>query len=298
MLRDDADAYLTYCAATSWSPQTVASNRSRLNCIVRWLRARGVRRWADVTAADLDAFMLDLIDDGLSFGTRNNYAWILRCLGDWLATRGRVLVNPAADLDIMEEGEEPLPPAPLSEEQVRMLFELLPSATVIDLRNRLHVELLYGCALRSSESIHLAVPDLDFGERTVFVRGGKGDKDRMVPMMRGVLSAAKDYLAVRRELLRGPDHGILLLGPDGRRVHKKVIGRLLDRISKVLGVHVHPHLLRHSFAVHLLRNDVDVRIIQELLGHAKLDTTKIYLRLVPGDLRKEYDKAMPPIAVW
>ncbi len=297
MLRDDVDTYITYCAATTWAPRTVGSNRPRLYRIVRWLRSRGIRRWADLTAADLDAFMLDLIDEGLAYGTRNNYAWLLRTFGDWLAQRGRVLSNPALDLTVLDEDEGPLPPAPLSEENVRRLFEILPSSDPVDLRNRLHVELLYGCALRSAESVDLAVADLDLGERTVFVRHGKGDKDRYVPMMRGVLSAAKDYLAVRRELLRGPDHGMLLIGKNGLRLNQKVIGRVLDRVSKILGVHVHPHLLRHSFAVHLLRNGVDVRIIQELLGHAQLDTTKVYLRLVPGHLREDYDKAMPPIAV-
>jgi site-specific recombinase XerD len=297
MLRDDVDTYITCCAATTWTSRTVASNRPRLYRIVRWLRDRGIRRWADLTAADLDAFLLDLIAEGLAYGTRNNYASLLRSFGDWLAQRGRVLTNPAADLDVMEDGEEPLPPAPLSEEHVRTLFELLPSATVIDLRNRLHVELLYGCALRLSESLNLSVHDLDLSERTVFVRAGKGDKDRIVPMMRGVLSAAKDYLAVRRELLRGPDPGVLLLGMNGQRLDDKVIQRLLARLSGILGVHVHPHLLRHSFAVHLLRGGVDVRIIQELLGHAQLDTTKVYLRLVPGDLREAYDKAMPMIDV-
>jgi integrase/recombinase XerC len=295
MLRDDVDAYVTYCAATSWAPRTVKSNHPRLNRMVRWLRHRGIRRWADVMAADLDALMLDLIDEGLAYGTRNNYAWLLRTFGDWLAQRGRVLTNPASDLDVMEDDEAPLLPAPLSEEQVRLLFELMPSATAIDLRNRLHAELLYGCALRLTETLHLNV--LDLGERTVFVRGGKGDKDRVVPMMRGVLSSVKDYLAVRRELLRGPDHGILLLGRNGQRLEQKVIGRVMARVSKILGIHVHPHLLRHSLAVHLLRNNVDVRIIQEILGHAQLDTTKVYLRLVPGDLREDYDKAMPPIAV-
>nr|MBA3710776.1 tyrosine-type recombinase/integrase [Planctomycetota bacterium] len=291
--------YIASCAATTWAPRTVASNRPRLYRVVRWLRSRGIRRWANLTAADLDAFLLDLVEEGLAYGTRNNYAVMLRSFGDWLTTRGRVLSNPAADLAVLEEDEGTLPPAPLSEEQVRRLFEILSSgdADAVGYRTRLHAELLYGCALRSAEAVNLAVTDLDFAERIVLVRGGKGDKDRMVPMMRGVLSAAKDYLAVRRELLRGPDTGILLIGRNGQRLNQKVIGRVLDRVSRILGVHVYPHLLRHSLPVHLLRNGVDVRVIQEILGHAQLDTTQIYLRLVPGHLREDYDKAMPPIAV-
>jgi site-specific recombinase XerD len=297
MLVDDVTTYIAYHAATDWSPATTKSARPAFLKIVRWLRRRGIERWADLTSADLDAFMLDLVDEGRAYGTRNNYAWRLKVFGDWLVERGLALSNPARDLVVLENDEMPLPPAPLSEEQVGALMEMLPGSDVIDLRNRLHVELMYGCALRLSESLDLRIDDLDFAERTVFVHGGKGNKDRLVPMMRGVISAAKDYLAVRRELLRGPDHGLLLLGKNGKRLHIAVIGRLLDRLAKILGVHVHPHLLRHSFAVHLLRKNVDVRVIQVLLGHAQLDTTKVYLRLVPGQLREDYDKAMPPIAV-
>jgi integrase/recombinase XerD len=112
-----------------------------------------------------------------------------------------------------------------------------------------------------SESINLDVKDLDLGKRTVLVRGGKGDKDRQVPMMRGVLTAVKDYLAVRRELLKGPDTGILLLSERGTRLEKKVVGRVLHRLGRHLGVRIHLHLLRHSVAVRLLRRGVDVRII-------------------------------------
>ncbi|MBA3707851.1 MAG: tyrosine-type recombinase/integrase [Planctomycetes bacterium] len=289
--------YITYRTATDWSPATVKSARPTLMKMARWLIRHDIHRWADVTPADLDAFLLDLIDEGLAYGTRNNYAVMIHIFCDWLVQRGKVLSNPAVDLVVLEGDERPLPPPPLSEEQVRYLFEMLQPGDVIDCRNRLHAELLYGCALRLSESLNLTIDDLDFAQRTVSVRGGKGNKDRMVPMLSGVIAAATDYLAIRRELLCGPDHGLLLLGKNGQRLDYKVIQRLLARLGNFLGARVHPHLLRHSLAVHLLRNKVDVRVIQVILGHAQLDTTKVYLRLVPGHLREDYDKAMPPIAV-
>ncbi|MBA3708269.1 MAG: tyrosine-type recombinase/integrase [Planctomycetes bacterium] len=298
MLYEDMETYIAHCATTRWSPAMVRTTTYRMQPFLRWLTERGFVRWADISSHDLDAFMGDLLDKGLVRGTRRNYAWVIRELFAWLARRGRVLVDPALDLhEVIVEGDEPLLPAPLSEDEVARIFDLLPSRTATDLRNRLHIELLYGCALRLSESVDLDVSDLDLRERTVLVRGGKGDKDRCVPMMRGVLAATKDYLAVRRLLVQGPDHGALLLGRHGERLHKKIIANLLGRISKLLGKRVHPHLLRHSLAVHLLRNNVDIRVIQEILGHANLDTTKTYLRLVPGHLREDYDKAMPPIAV-
>jgi site-specific recombinase XerC len=296
-MRADLDAYTAYRAATDWSPATCRSAGQNLGLFLRWLTAQGVTCWADLTPAHLDAYQMDLLDRGLAYGTRINRVWLVRGLCAWLARRGRVLVDPARHLDATDTGDEPLPPAPLSEEQVTQLFDLLPRRDAVDLRTRLHVELLYGCALRLSESINLDVTDLDLAERSVLVRGGKGNKDRRVPMMRGVLLAAHDYLAVRRELLRGPDTGVLLLSDAGQRLEQRVIGRVLARLGRRIGAHIHPHLLRHSLAVHLLRRGVDIRIIQEILGHSSLDTTKVYLRLVPGHLREDYDKAMPPIAV-
>lgn len=296
-MQDDLNTYIAHRSASDWSKTTLDSNVASLHRILSWLEKKGAKRWADVTPSILDAYQQELLDRGLAYGTRINHVWLVKGLFEWLTKRGKVLVNPAMDLGSLENGEEPLPPSPLSEEQITQLFDLLPRRDAVDLRTRLHVELLYGCALRLSESLNLDVSDLDLHERTVLVRAGKGNKDRKVPMMRGALSAAKDYLAVRRELLRGPDHGALLLAETGKRLEEKVIGRVLRRLGKKIGAYIHPHLLRHSFAVHLLRRGVDVRIIQEILGHSSLDTTKIYLRLVPGHLREDYDKAMPPIAV-
>lgn len=297
MQQQDLDTYLAYRAATDWSPATVSSKRYAMQRILDWLRSQNLRHWADATPAHLDAFMQHLLDDGLAYGTRVNYAWLVHGLFAWLAQRGKILVNPARHLEAFDDGEDPLLPAPLSEEQVTRIFDLLPRRDPTDLRTRLHVELLYGCALRLSESINLDVTDLDLGERTVLVRGGKGNKDRRVPMMRGVLSAANDYLAVRRDMLRGPDEGILLLSETGKRLEKRIIGRVLTRLSKIIGVHMYPHLLRHSWAVHSLRQGIDIHVIQEILGHAQLSSTCVYLRLVPGHLREDYDKAFPPIAV-
>lgn len=297
MLNDEIDAYLTHCRVQGLAPDSCEQYALRLHRLRGWLQAKGYRRWVSVQPADLDAYMLGLVAEGLKKSTRRGFASTIREFCIWLAERGKVLVNPARDLPLPDDGEEDLPPAPLSEDEIARLFERLPRKSPADLRNRLHLELLYGCALRMAESIHLDVSDLDLRARTVLVRNGKMGKDRTLPMMRGVLSAAKDYLAVRRDLLKGPDHGALLLGPSGQRVVMVTFQQWLRRVGKGLGLRLHPHLLRHSIAVHLLRGGADIRHVQEFLGHACLETTKIYLRLVPGHLREDYDQAMPEIAV-
>jgi site-specific recombinase XerD len=124
-----------------------------------------------------------------------------------------------------------------------------------------------------------------------------GGKRRVLPIGTGVLVAAQAYLAVRRELVHGVDRGALLLTERGTRLGVRRLQVLLRRLSQVVGFYVHLHLLRHSLAVHLLRRGLDIRYIQEFLGHAELNTTKVYLRMVPGYLREEYDRAMPVIVV-
>jgi len=290
---DDLDFHLSTHAATDWSPATVRARRSVLVALVRYLHRHGRRRWADVTAADLDGHLLHLQARGLARISRDHHAWAIRVLFGWLTTTGKVLSNAALDLAVLDDDEIPLPPPPLTQEQVVAVFAALPAHTVVHLRNRLIVDLLYSCALRRQEMIDLDVTDLDLCERTVHVKAGLSDHPRLIPMMGGVYAAANDYLALRRELLAGPDHGALLLGERGRRLHPLAPGRLLQAVSAEVGFRVHPHLLRHSIAVHLLRAGTDIRTIQALLGHADIDTTAIYLRLVPGHLREDYDAAMP-----
>ena len=115
----------------------------------------------------------------------------------------------------------------------------------------------------------------------------------------GALGALRDYHAVRRHLVVGPDRGALFLTNRGERIGPFVVQHVLTDLSKRAGLprRVHPHLLRHSIAVAMLRGGADIRHVQALLGHASIETTKIYLRMVPGHLREEYDKAMPTIAV-
>jgi integrase/recombinase XerD len=296
-LADQLDAYLARRAAGSFRPATVKIQRQVLGRFVAWLTVRGHHRWTTVTAAQVDGFLLHLADAGWQASSRTTAANALRRFGAWLVEAGAVLRNPAADLRLPEPDEDPLPPAPLSEEQVAAVFASVGRASVVDLRTRLHLELLYSCALRNAEAVGLDVPDLDLEARTVLVRDGKGGKARLVPLLASTRAAAADYLALRRELLRGPDHGALLLGVSGRRLPPCTMQGHLRGLSWTIGFRVFPHLLRHSIAVHLLRRGADIRHIQQFLGHEDLETTKVYLRLVPGQLREDYDRAMPVFPV-
>lgn len=295
---NDAIAAITAAKeAAGNQPRTVSANHRRLQQLGVFLAKRGISSVADVTAADLDAAFVSHAQRGLRQTTRLVYASTVREFFRCCQDRGWILRNPAVDLPIPDDGDLPLPEQPLDEAEVAELLASLPRRDVVDLRNRAHIELLYGCALRLAESVRLDLTDLDFSRCTLQVRAGKGGYDRTIPMMPGTMGAVQDYLAVRRTLLRGPDVGVLLLDRHGRRIREDLLPGILRRLGRKRGRRLHPHLFRHSIAVHLLRGGADIRHVQQFLGHASVETTKIYLRLVPGHLREEYDRAMPAIAV-
>ena len=279
--------------------RTIAGYQKTLRKVSDLLHRRGVIHVADVTPDDLDAIMLGMAAAGLKHTTRFHHASVLREFFRILQERGLVLRNPALDLPVPDDKDGELPPAPLEEGEVAVLLAAAGCCDVIELRNRAHLHLLYGCALRLSESLALNVGDIDFGQRTVFVRAGKGNRDRFVPLMKGVAGALKDYLSLRRQLLKGPDTGVLLMNNRGNRLGEYMIRAVLDDLAVRCGFgrKLHPHLLRHSLAVHFLRGGADIREVQAFLGHSSVETTKVYLRMVPGHLRDAYDAAMPDIAV-
>jgi site-specific recombinase XerD len=268
--------------------------------LARFLKGRGKRNVTDIQPQDLDQYMAVIFEAGVQMSTRQARASVIRAFFRWLTENGRLLSNPARDIAMPANDDDvPLAEPPLEEAEVAELIDGLPRRHAVDLRNRLHLELLYGCGLRIGESVALDLRDIDLDARTVRVRG-KGNKERILPLMRGVVAALRDYLALRRSLLKGPDHGALLLDNRGRRLKASAFRDWLDVLNRRRGPgkpYLHPHLFRHSIAVHLLRGGADIRHIQEFLGHAKLDVTKRYLRLVPGRLKEDYDKAMPEIAV-
>ena len=216
-----------------------------------------------------------------------------------LHERGVIVRNPARVLPTIGDDEIELLPAPLNEAEVLALLDAMPRHDATDLRDRAQAELLYGCALRLGESLALDVTDVDFDRRLVVVRSGKGGRYREVPLMRGTALVVGDYLNMRRDLVRGPDSGALLLSNRGGRVHEAPIRVALRKAARAIGITrpIFPHLLRHSLAVHLLRGGSDLRIVQAWLGHASIETTRQYLRLLPGHLREVYDRAMPTVAV-
>ncbi|WP_297521148.1 site-specific tyrosine recombinase/integron integrase [Thermococcus sp.] len=177
-------------------------------------------------------------------------------------------------------------PKALTREEVKRLLSVIPPTRK---RDRLIVLLLYGAGLRVSELCNLKRKDVDIERNLIVVRGGKGAKDRVVPIPAFLSDAIGDYLKTRE------DDSEYLIVEDRRRnkdrLSTKTVWHLLKKYGERAGVEVTPHKLRHSFATHMLENGVDIRAIQELLGHSNLSTTQIYTKVTVEHLRKAQEKA-------
>lgn len=174
-------------------------------------------------------------------------------------------------------------------DQMEQLLNSPDNTTFLGKRDQLLLELLYGSGLRVSELVGLNRQDIDMDNGLMRVRG-KGSKERIVPLTHPAVQALEVYLAERTDNERA-----LLVNYRGTRLSDRSVRRILDRLMKQTGLdrHIHPHMLRHSFATHLLDGGADLRSVQELLGHAKLSSTQIYTHLTRERLKEVYMQAHP-----
>ncbi len=227
---------------------------------------------------------------------------VWRGLYRWLGQRNEVALNPFEGLRAPKAGK-PLPKALAVDDAVR-LAEFHDTAAgadpVMEARDACIVELLYGCGLRISELVGLDAQAskasrgwLDAEGADAHVRG-KGDKTRNVPLGKAALAALEAWLAVR-PTVAGAGEPALFVGPRGARLQAPQIRLRLKQRALAAGMptHVHPHMLRHSFASHLLQSSGDLRAVQELLGHAQIATTQVYTQLDYQHLARIYDAAHP-----
>jgi integrase/recombinase XerC len=225
-------------------------------------------------------------------------AW--RGLYRWLGRDGLVPLNPVDGVHA-PKAAKPLPKALPVDQAMALADHHVDEADArLEARDHCIVELLYGCGLRVGELIGLdtgagaaAAGWLDAADGTAHVLG-KGSKRRSVPVGSAALTALQRWLAVRGELAK-PGEPALFVSTRGTRLTPSQLRSRLKRRALQAGLptHVHPHMLRHSFASHLLQSSGDLRAVQELLGHANISTTQVYTRLDFGHLSKVYDAAHP-----
>lgn len=286
-LAEDAARFLELLAVERRaSPHTVRAYRRDLDRFVA--DTSGQKRSADITAHHVRTFAARLHASGLSPRSVARHLSSVRALFAFLVRRGELGTNPAAGVRTPKHRAR-LPKA-MDADQTAQLFTG-PAQTRIGIRDRAIAELLYGSGLRLAELVAIDLRDLDLAGGFVKVTG-KGNKTRVVPLGGAACKAIRAWLRER------PDAGAdapLFTGRGSARISPRSVQLRLKKLAaRTSGDDaLHPHMLRHSFASHLLQSSGDLRAVQELLGHADISTTQIYTHLDFQQLAKVYDGAHP-----
>jgi integrase/recombinase XerC len=295
-MQNALDDYIRYLIAErNASVHTIANYRREITQFMDFARERGLREWSGVTPALLRQWLAALHARGYVKASVVRRVSELRSFYAWLVRSDRVTVNPVQSISAPRLPQRL--PRPLNVEEVEALLDVPDPSTPQGERDRAMLELLYAGGLRVSELLALDVSSLDLvqGQVRVF---GKGAKERLVLIGVPAERALRAYLENSRRVLlgsRSQHTGALFLNRFGRRLSISMFTRSLSAYARAAGIErpITPHMLRHSFATHLLDGGADLRSVQELLGHESLGTTQVYTQVSQGHLRETVTAAHP-----
>ncbi len=286
----DLSAFLAYLKhERGYSDKTLSSYQLQL-CAVASQVAEQANHWVELTETQLQ---LHISSCRKSLKARSLALRVasLRSFYRYLVQQGKLKENPASYLQV-PKFDKPLPKN-LDVDQVNHLLDFDSSEDALACRDKAILELFYSSGLRLDELVSANLQDIDWSEALIRVRG-KGNKQRVLPIGRMAVAAIKDWLKVRSAYV-GTDPEALFLSKQKNRISNRQVQQRVKLWSERQGLaqHLHPHMLRHSFATHMLESSSDLRAVQELLGHANLNTTQVYTHLDFQQLAKVYDNAHP-----
>ncbi len=277
------------------SQHTVLGYARDLNFLDRYCDDKTINEWCDLKGHQVRAFVAHSHRQGSSGKTLQRRLSAIRTLFHYLIREGLAKANPALDVQAPKTAQKL--PKTLDPDQVSSLLALA-GASWHTKRDRAILELFYSSGLRLSELVGANIDSLDPIEGNILVLG-KGSKERLLPVGSHALIALREWLQVR-ELLPGKkqhiqDPAALFISERGSRLNPRSVQSRINHWTRAQGLagQVHPHMLRHSFASHLLESSGDLRAVQELLGHADISTTQIYTHLDFQHLAEVYDKSHP-----
>ncbi len=276
------------------SRATTEAYRRDVTRLVDWARERGTEL-TTLTESDLESYVNGLRRRRRAESSISRSLAAIRGLFAFLVEEGHLTNDPSVRLKGGRRGRTL--PKPLAEEDMVRLLDSVTRATPLDLRDRALLELLYGTGARVSEVVGIELGDLDFDEELILVTG-KGAKQRLVPMGATLKQVLVEYLGPggRSSFPDAKRGSRLFLNARGGSLSRQGIDLVIDRRALAAGVDrskVSAHVFRHSCATHMLAHGADIRVVQELLGHASISTTQIYTAVALTSLKREYQNAHP-----
>jgi len=270
------------------SEHTVKSYQRDITQLINFCSQKEYQQWQDIQIIDIRNHIASRHRKGISSKSLQRELSAIRSFFNYLLKKHSVNNNPA--LHVRAPKQQRKLPKVLDVDQLSGMLDTKPDST-LEIRDLAMFELFYSSGLRLSELSALNIDDIDLSQQSLKVLQGKGGKQRNLPI------GSKAVLALQKWLAYRPDSSELALftSAKGNRLGQRSIQLRLDKWCKKIGLpeHVHPHMLRHSFASHLLESSQDIRAVQELLGHSNLSTTQIYTHLDFQHLAEVYDKSHP-----
>lgn len=295
------DTYIESLGARNYAPGTLADRTAALKIFFAWAAERDLQRASQITRPILESYQRWLWrctkpnGQRLGWSTQRNRLGTLKDFFRWLTRQDAILHNPASELELLRP-EKRLPQEVLTLSEMERLLAVPDVNDPLGIRDRTMLELFYSTGLRRAELCRLELPDLNTERRTLHVRLGKGHKDRMVPVGGRAIAWLERYLKeVRPRLCLDTRTQVLFLTGYGEGFNPDVVSRMVAAWLTQAGLKRKGccHILRHTCATHMLENGADIRFIQQLLGHEKLDTTAIYTEVSIKQLQEVHARCHP-----
>jgi len=289
--------YVEYLKMHGYTARTQESYQDSLKLFQRYLETENILKIHEITRKVILNYQMYLMNRPpvLSIDTQRQNLMILRGFMKYLVKTDQLLFNPASELELPRRRKR-LPQGIMSVKEVRKLLNQPDTNDRLGLRDRAMLEVLYSTAVRNQELRNLRLKNVDLKEQTIRIVGGKGGKDRLLPLGKKASEYLEQYIQnIRPTLIKSEEEQILFLGYRKTPLSRNTVSNMVRGYAEKVGIkkHITTHSLRHSCATHMLKNRASLRHIQELLGHSSLETTQKYTRIEITDLKQAHRKYHP-----
>jgi integrase/recombinase XerD len=296
-----AAEYLQSLQVRNLAPRTIEGQRFMLDKFIAYLRTRSIARVDTIGKAVIGDYQTELYHQINSQGRPNSVGYqnsrlsAVKNFMRFLKEREYIVSDPARDIPYAKTPKR-LPRGVLTPSEARRIINAPDTKCTLGYRDHAILEVLYTTGIRKEELNNLLLADVDYHDGFLRINGGKGRKDRIVPLGKIACRYLENYIkSVRPELIRDPYNNHLFLSARGARLSKNIVWELVKKYAAKAKIKktVSPHTFRHTCATAMLRNKADIRAIQELLGHESLESTQVYTRISINDLKETHRRCHP-----
>lgn len=294
-MKEFVDEYLNILALEkNLAGNTVASYRTDLTNLLRFADDSNISDLSAIDATLINDFFKSLHDLGISDSTAARYMSSIKGFFEYLINSDYITMNPTEKISLPKLKRRL--PEVMTVDEVDMILAQPVTGSILGLRDRAIMEVMYSSGLRVSEAITLQISSVYFGDGIMRIMG-KGSKERIVPVGSSAMEWLTEYLQSSRPVLekKGKSQNFIFLNKRGTRLSRMAIWKMVSQYTLMAGIQkdVHPHTFRHSFATHLVEGGADLRAVQEMLGHSDISTTQIYTHIDREYLKQVYKDCHP-----